>query len=267
MAQLPGHFSLALLKRAQYNRLMLPEILYEDNHLLVVNKPAGLLTQGDISGVPSLLDILKTYIKKRDNKPGNVFLGMVQRLDRPVSGVIVFAKTSKAASRLSEQIRARKIEKIYICMSAGSEIQGRGYTDWQEIRSHLLRVRDKTVIAECAGIKTQLGILAIKTLYDGSRARMNLIRLITGRKHQIRAQLAHLGQPLSGDRKYGSTTDYPIEEGIGLHAYYCGLNHPVKQESIGVLSDVPVAMLHCFSRMERVAIITKLAQEIECIKK
>ena len=92
-------------------------VLYEDNHLLAVLKPAGLLTQGDISGVPSLLDIVKAYIKQRDRKPGNVFLGMVQRLDRPVSGVIIFAKTSKAASRLSSQIREHKVGKLYVAVT------------------------------------------------------------------------------------------------------------------------------------------------------
>lgn len=242
---------------------MMPAILYEDNHVLAVDKPSGLLTQGDITGAPSLMDVLKRFIKKRDSKPGNVFLGMVQRLDRPVSGVIVFAKTSKAASRISAQIRQREVTKLYLALSVFPEKGERPCFDWQEYRHYLTRVKDKTLVAGGPGAKGQLGVLRVKALCSDNRAGLYLVRLITGRKHQIRAQMAHLGCPLSGDTKYGSKTVFPINDGIGLHACYCGMRHPVKPERLEIRSDIPEVLLGQFSSQKRAAALKMLDLEIQ----
>ena len=245
---------------------MEPKILYEDNHVIAVNKPAGLLTQSDKSGDPSLLDELKAYIKKRDKKQGNVFLGMVHRLDRPVSGVILFAKTSKAASRISEQIRLRRFEKLYAAVSElGSEICA-GYREWTEMSANLLRIKDKTVVSRYSGSRTQRGVLSIKTLCVGKRHGFHLVRLVTGRKHQIRAQLSHAGWPVYGDRKYGSKKNYPRTGGIGLHSYYCGVKHPVRQDKIGISACLPGAMQKCFSADELTTIMVGLDCELDILQ-
>lgn len=225
-------------------------IIHEDNHVIAVNKPAGLLTQGDISGKPSLLEKLKDHIKQRDNKPGNVYLGMVQRLDLPVSGVIIFAKTSKAAGRLSESIRNRRVTKLYVAVSSLSGKADCKSNNWVEHRHYLLRKRDKTVVVERPSERSQQAILQLKTLYSNHSHSFNLVRLITGRKHQIRAQLSHLGLPILGDKKYGSDELFSLETGIGLHAYYCEIKHPVKQENMKVFSDVPEEFLYCFDLEE-----------------
>ena len=214
------------------------EILYEDNHLICIDKPAGVLTQADRSGSLSLLENVKGYIKERDNKPGNVFLGLVQRLDKPVSGVIVFAKTSKAASRLSEQIRKHQVFKFYLAVTeitAGGAIS---LNEWRGQHHYVHRKKDITRASDVAEKGSQHAELRLRTLQAGSGYGLHLVQLLTGRKHQIRAQLSHLGLPICGDVKYGSRASYG-GPGIGLHALCLGLVHPVRREELAIVANPP----------------------------
>ena len=241
---------------------MIPEILYEDNHLIVVLKPAGLLTQGDISGAPSLLDGIREYVKQRDHKPGNAYLGLVQRLDRPVSGVMIFAKTSKAAARLSSQLRNRQVGKLYAALTCSGNPAGFTGNQWLAVENHLLRVRDKTIVAQSACRGSQHGLLRMKTLYGNKHGCFHLIALITGRKHQIRAQLAHRGLPVRGDRKYGAKQSYQLPEGIGLHALCCRFEHPVSQEQMVLAAPLPDGFTSWLCAAEAETLRSLLAEEI-----
>lgn len=209
------------------------KILYEDNHVIVCIKPAGVLSQSDGSGAPDMLAILKRYIKEKYGKPGEVYLGLVHRLDRPVSGVMVFARTSKAASRLSEQIRTRKVEKLYRCVVNGV-LEGSGrlenYISKDEARN-IVTVSD----SEKPGYKASyLDYRAIATK-DGLT--LTEIRLGTGRSHQIRAQMAHNGYPLVGDQKYG-LKDNRCKD-IALESFKLSFEHPVKREFIAFEAPIP----------------------------
>lgn len=234
---------------------MTPDILYEDNHLIVVKKIAGLLTQGDATGAPNLLDELRSFIKQRDNKPGNVFLGMVQRLDKPVSGVIVFAKTSKAASRISEQMRKKRVEKLYIAVTElpPDEVK---INHWCRHENYLLRIKDRTEVSSTFRQDAQQAILERKTIYANKKAAIHLIRLITGRKHQIRAQLSSVGMPILGDRKYGSELNEVSNDCIILHAIKCTFNHPTTKEKVSFVADLPKYLLSPFQQ-DRVLLINK----------
>ena len=233
-----------------------PLILYEDNHLLIVDKPAGLLTQGDASGRPSLLDNVKAFLKERDGKPGNVFVGMVQRLDKPVSGVLVFAKTSKAASRVSEQIRKRRVKKYYLAVtksgasapSPSAELKN----GWHEVGHPLIRIGDKTFVDDRGGNSRQ-ALMCLKTLFCGKRCQLHAVYLITGRKHQIRAQFSALGMPIWGDVKYGAEP-VPEVQRILLHSYCARLAHPTRTGLVEVFCPLPADMLAPFSQKEQEAI-------------
>jgi 23S rRNA pseudouridine1911/1915/1917 synthase len=231
----------------------IPDILYEDNHLLVVNKPAGMLTQDDASAQVSLLEHLRNHIKIRDRKPGNVYLGMVQRLDKPVSGSIVFAKTSKAAARISAQIRARHLEKYYLAVTEAGLDHPKDLdstTDgWCMISHNLRRIRDKTVV-DHSGSAAQKARLRIKTLLQNGRLGIHAVQLITGRKHQIRAQLSARAMPIVGDRKYGSSFQ-PRGGSILLHSYLVHLVHPTKKTKLVVRCPPPEDFFSVFSGQER----------------
>lgn len=180
-------------------------VLYEDNHLIVVNKPAGILVQGDDSGEESLMDVVKSYIKEKYQKPGNVFLGLVHRLDRNVSGVVLFAKTSKGASRISEQFRNHTTKKIYHARVAGVPQNKKGTL------KNYLRKNEQNLKAEVFDIPTpgaDEAILDYELVSSNSKSSILKISLRTGRFHQIRAQLAHIGHPILGDIKYGSLEKY-----------------------------------------------------------
>jgi 23S rRNA pseudouridine1911/1915/1917 synthase len=207
-------------------------ILYEDNHLLVVDKPAGVLTQSDKSGEDCLLEMCRRYIRESCDKKGNVFLGMVHRLDRPVCGVIVFAKTSKAASRLSSQIRKSEMEKIYHGVVEGF-LEGEGV-----LEDYLVRAGDKTLKAEVSEPEAKQAILKYRSLHATVEKSLIEITLVTGRKHQIRAQLSQTGHPVLGDSKYGSVFDMGKDK-IALMSYSLTLKHPTREEILSFTASEP----------------------------
>lgn len=194
-------------------------VLHLDNHLLVVRKPSGLLAQGDQTGDASLLDQARAYVKGKSNKPGNVFMGLVHRLDRPTSGVMVFARTSKAASRLVNQFRTRQTKKVYWALVHGkTPAKGR-------FRDRLARRQTKSRIVQTGG---QLAELSFHRLAIQNELSWIEVTLDTGRHHQIRVQFAHRGHPVLGDFKYGSRTPFP-NRALALHARSLTLIHPTKQ--------------------------------------
>ncbi|MDD5144995.1 MAG: RNA pseudouridine synthase [Candidatus Pacebacteria bacterium] len=185
---------------------MVPKILYEDNHLIAVFKPAGFLTQGDKSGETSLFDEVKKYLKEKYKKPGNVFLGLLHRLDRPVSGIVLFAKTSKGASRISEQFRNHEVKKIYYALVSGKPKEARG-----ELVNYLKKdeLTRKTSVSDEEGAKATL---LYELVVSNDKYSLLRITLGTGKFHQIRAQLSAVGFPILGDTKYGSSTSLPGRE-------------------------------------------------------
>lgn len=201
-------------------------IVYEDNHILVMNKLPGEITQGDKTGDPSMVDDLKAYLKERDGKPGEVFLGLVHRLDRPTSGIVVFAKTSKALTRLTGLFRDRDLEKVYWAIVEGRPDPSLG--DGGELVHWLSRNEKKNVSKAWseAGPGRQEARLEWRLAKTGERYSLLRIRLHTGRHHQIRAQLAAIGLHIKGDLKYGSHRSNP-DGGICLHAVRLVLPHPV----------------------------------------
>ncbi len=201
-------------------------LLYEDNHLLAVFKPAGMLMQGDRSGRVSLLDLGKQWLTLTYHKPGRAFLGLVQRLDRPVSGVVLFAKTSKAARRLSEQFRNRTIQKIYLVV-----IRGHLHPPKGDLIHYLARNGSRSFPSASTDPKAQRAALSYETLKKRDRNSLVRITLDTGRRHQIRAQLAALGNPILGDRAYGS--DVTLNgDAIALHAQSLTFLHPISGNAI-----------------------------------
>lgn len=178
-------------------------VLYEDNHLIAVYKPAGILVQGDKTGDATLMDGVKYYLKQKYNKPGNVFLGLLHRLDRPVAGIVLFAKTSKGASRLSEQFRTHKVKKIYHALVEGDMRNTKGTLVHylKKDRTHnVVKVYEREVPESQ---RAELDYEVVETKKDRSIVK---ITLKTGRSHQIRSQLAYIGHPIVGDVKYGAET-------------------------------------------------------------
>ena len=211
------------------------DILYEDNHLLVVNKRAGDLVQSDAEGEVGLEDWIKEYIRVRDRKPGAAFLGVVHRIDRPVSGAVLFAKTSKALVRLNEMIRRGGIDKTYwaVTEAAPQEPEGR-LEHWivRDAKSNRSKAYDGPK-KEGKEARLDYRLLAGSTNYY-----LLEIRLLTGRHHQIRAQLSHIGCPIRGDLKYGARHSN-ANGGISLHSRELSFVHPVRGERIVVTAPVP----------------------------
>ncbi len=207
-------------------------ILYEDNHLLVVEKPINIPVQEDNSKDEDLLTILKKYLKEKYNKPGNVYLGLVHRLDRPVGGVMVFAKTSKCASRLSEQVRTNKFNKIYNAVCIG-KIDESG-----KLEDYLLKDNKKNITK--VSEKGKLSILNYKRLDYKNNMSLVEIKLETGRSHQIRVQLSHKGNPLYGDQKYNKNAK--VGEQLALFAKRLEFYHPVTHELLTFELDLPNRM-------------------------
>ncbi|MBQ6286681.1 MAG: RluA family pseudouridine synthase [Bacteroidales bacterium] len=212
-------------------------ILYEDNHILVFNKAAGEIVQGDKTGDECLAETLKAFIAQRDGKPGKVFLGIPHRLDRPVSGIVVFAKTSKALSRLSGLFRTGDIHKTYwaLCCKAPEKESGE-LTDWL-VRNEKM---NKSFVAR-EGSKTP-GAKEARLLYKmvGNTDRYCLleVELLTGRHHQIRCQLSAMGCPIKGDLKYGASRSNP-DGGICLHSRRIKFVHPVRKDEMDIIAPPP----------------------------
>ena len=210
-------------------------VIYEDNHLCVVSKPAGLATMGALPGVPTALEIAKSGIARRYNKPGAVYLGVVSRLDSAVSGVLVFARTSKAAARLSAQFRDRTAKKTYVALASEPPPKKSDRLKcWMRHDDH----RRLTVPASSHEADAQECSLDYQVLGQGNGQCLLKITPHTGRKHQIRAQLLKLGSPIVGDRKYKNNEIFPA--GIALHALSLQVQHPVLSETF-TFSDFPPA--------------------------
>jgi len=212
-----------------------PLILYEDNHLIAVNKRVSDLVQGDRTGDVALDSIVRSYLKEKYHKPGNVFLGVIHRLDRPVSGVVLFARTGKALSRMNDQFRDRKTKKIYWAV-----VRERPPAEEGHLVHYLLRDREKNKsFAYPEEVKNSKRGELLYRLVGHSRSYWFLeITLLTGRHHQIRAQLAAIGCPIRGDLKYG----YPRSDpggGIHLHARELLFEHPVRKKEIRVVAEPP----------------------------
>jgi 23S rRNA pseudouridine1911/1915/1917 synthase len=208
-------------------------VLYEDNHLLIVDKPAGVAVQGALPGEPSVAQAAREYIAAKYAKPGAVFLGVVSRLDAPVTGALVFARTSKAAARLSASFRDRKVEKTYWAWVEGDPPES------GEARDLLVRDerRRRTLVVREARPDAQPAVLRWRRLERTAAGALLEIELETGRKHQIRAQLAARGWRIWGDFKYGSRRPFPA--GIALHARRLVVPHPVREEAVAVTAPVP----------------------------
>ncbi len=198
------------------------KILYEDNHLLVVEKPIGMLTQADCTHDVDLLTLLKLYLKDKYQKPGQVYLGLVHRLDRMTGGVMVFAKTSKAASRLARQIQDKKWSKKYYAVVSGKlplngHLENYLYKDEQEVKSYVGNAKNG-----------KLAILDYQTIGYHQNTSLVDVTLQTGRHHQIRVQFSHIGHPLVGDVLYGSTH----QQNLMLFAYALSFEHPISKERL-----------------------------------
>lgn len=212
------------------------DILYEDNHLIVVNKTAGMLVHGDITGDRTLEDEVKAYIKKTYDKPGDVFLGTVHRLDRPVSGLIIFARTSKGLERMNEIFKKRKIHKTYWAITHKMPPEKRG-----TLVHYLRKDGDSNTVTAFDYPAEDTKRAELKYRYVGSINKFHLIEVepITGRSHQIRVQLASMGCPIRGDLKYG----YPKpnqDKNINLHSRRAYFIHPVKKEPILIKAPLPI---------------------------
>ncbi len=213
-----------------------PDVLYEDNHLLVLSKPAGIVTMGAKPDRVTLLELAKDYIKHKYAKPGNVYLGVVSRLDGPTTGVVPFARTSKAAARLSEQFREGRVEKTYWAVVEGAVEQERG--ECVDFLAPDKRHRRMCVVGrEFPGAKqARLSYRRLAVLPEGTLLE---VRLETGRKHQIRLQFADRNLPVLGDRKYGAAR--PFEAGIALHARRLVIEHPTRKTPLEIVAPVPAS--------------------------
>lgn len=210
-------------------------VVYEDNHIIIVNKQSGEIVQGDKTGDTPLSDIVKQYIKEKYNKPGNVFLGVVHRLDRPVSGLVVFAKTSKALSRLNEMFRTGDVHKTYWAIVKKNDIAPEAtLTDW--LTRNERQNKSYAHNREVPGVKKAVLSYKVRSMSDNYM--LLEVRLMTGRHHQIRCQLAHMGCPIKGDLKYGSPRSNP-DGSISLMSRRVEFVHPVSKETIAVEAPVP----------------------------
>lgn len=216
--------------------MTLPTVLYEDNHLIAIHKPPGMLSQGDVTGDLSAVDWVTEYIREKYNKPGNVYMGLLHRLDRPVAGVLLFAKTSKAAARMSRAFQNRKITKIYhaITVQPPSTPHGR-------LQHHIRQLKGHNIVRaeQQAGPDSKPATLDYRVLARTSGLACVEVLPTTGRKHQIRVQLSKIDCPIVGDIKYGAPELLP-DKSIALLAYGIRFTHPVrKDEQVEILSEVP----------------------------
>jgi len=239
---------------------MTSPILYEDNHLLIINKQPGEIVQGDKTGDEPMAEALKTYIKAKYHKPGEVFLGVVHRLDRPVSGAVIFARTSKALARMNELLKNREIRKVYWAIVGSSQFPVRSSqsiqrnekpepgtgdweprtADWNHLTHYLKKneQQNRSYVHDLPGEGRLKAELKYRKIASCERYDLLEVELLTGRHHQIRAQLAAIGYPIKGDLKYGFPRSNP-DGSISLHARLVEFVHPVRQELMNIMAPVP----------------------------
>ena len=213
----------------------MPEILYEDNHIIIVNKKCGDIVQGDKTGDRTLADEVKDYIKEKYNKPGSVFLGVTHRIDRPTSGIVVFARTSKALARLNEMFKEKTIKKTYLAVVSQMPENQNG------ILTHFLQrneKQNKSYAFDSEKKDSKIAILSYKLIGELKKYFLLEIDLQTGRHHQIRAQLSKIGCTIKGDLKYGAARSN-TDGGIHLHAYKIQFIHPVSNLQISINAPLP----------------------------
>jgi len=211
------------------------EVIYEDNHIIIVNKQCGEIVQGDRTGDQPLVETLKQWIKNKYNKPGNVFCGVTHRIDRPTSGLVVFARTSKGLSRMNELFRKGEVHKTYWAI-----VKNRPPKQNDTLIDYLTSVEknNKTYVVKPDTAGAQKAILKYSVIAQSNNYYLLEIDLLTGRKHQIRAQLAHIGCPIKGDLKYGAPRSNP-DGGISLQSHRIQFIHPVSKMEIDVTAPVP----------------------------
>ncbi|MDR2056678.1 MAG: RluA family pseudouridine synthase [Dysgonamonadaceae bacterium] len=211
------------------------EVIYEDNHIMAVNKACSEIVQGDETGDIPLSEIVKQWLKEKYNKQGNVFIGVTHRLDRPVSGLVLFAKTSKALARLNEMFRDGKIKKTYWAIVKNPPEKSEG-----ELTHYLFRNtrQNKSYVYDFEKPGSKKALLSYRLIAHSKHYYLLEINLKTGRHHQIRCQLAHIGCPIKGDLKYGFDRSNP-DGGISLHARKISFIHPVSQEGLELTAPVP----------------------------
>ncbi len=211
------------------------QVLFEDNHLIIINKQTGDIVQGDKTGDTPLSDIVKAYIKIKYNKPGNVFLGVVHRLDRPTSGIVVFAKTSKALERFNKMLREKKVTKTYWAV-----VKKKPPKDTDTLVNYLKKnpKNNKSTVFKTEAEGSKKAVLHYKLIKSLDNYHLLEVNLETGRHHQIRAQLAAIGCPIKGDLKYGFDRSNK-DGGIHLHARKIAYIHPVSKENISITAPTP----------------------------
>lgn len=210
-------------------------ILYEDNHVVVINKNPSEIVQGDKTGDVPLVDLLKVYVGEKYNKPGAVFLGVVHRIDRPTSGLVIFARTSKALTRLNEMLAQRQLKKKYWAVVKSGQLSGEG-----RLVNYLLKneKQNKSYVVEASAPGAKMAELQYRVLSQSDHYTLVEVELITGRHHQIRAQLGAIGCPIKGDLKYGFDRSN-ADGSIHLHARSVEFIHPVRKEQVVVVARVP----------------------------
>lgn len=211
------------------------QVLYEDNHIIIVSKRAGEIVQGDKTGDVPLSETVAAYLKDKYSKPGNVFVGVPHRLDRPVSGVVVLAKTSKALSRLNDMFRAGSVDKRYLAIVKNKPEEPQGRLENWLVRNEKQN-RSYAYDKEVPGSKK--AVLNYKLVASSVNYNLLEVELLTGRHHQIRCQLARMGCPIKGDLKYGAERSNP-DGSISLHAFHVTFEHPVSHEMIDVKAPLP----------------------------
>jgi len=222
----------------------MPEILYEDNHIIIVNKKCSDIVQGDKTGDKTLADEVKQYIKQKYNKPGDVFLGITHRLDRPTSGIVIFARTSKALSRLNKMFSEQRIHKTYLAV-----VNNKPPKIKDTITHYLVRNRkqNKSYAYDNKVKNAKKSNLTYELIGNSDKFYLLKIQLHTGRHHQIRAQLAKLGCFIKGDLKYGFPRSNP-DAGIHLHSYKVEFIHPVKKDPVKIIAKPPDDVLWNYFR-------------------